>query len=103
MMRRKTKNALLKVIWVRTQCSNRRNKLILHTSISRPEMASTAADPLVVVTDSKHATIRVLAFLDFFRCAVYSAYKRGSLEEGHEHTNGAWNAVTLHLGGRPCS
>jgi hypothetical protein len=38
-------------------------------------MASSAADPLVVVTDTKHATIQVLAFLDLFCSAIYSAYK----------------------------
>lgn len=38
-------------------------------------MASSAADPLVVVTDTEHATIQVLAFLDLFCSAIYSAYK----------------------------
>jgi hypothetical protein len=50
-------------------------------------MASTA-DSLVVVTDTKYATIQVLAFFNLFCGAVYSAYKRRSLDNGHEHSYG---------------
>ena len=75
MMRKRTENAHLKVIWVLTQCSNGGNKLYSTHVNQSSEMASSAADPLIVVTDTKYAAIQVLAFLDFFCSAIYSAYK----------------------------
>jgi hypothetical protein len=54
----------------------KKQTLSYDTSACRPEMASQVArHSLVVITDSKHTTIQVLAFLDLFCSAVYSTYK----------------------------
>lgn len=56
-------------------------------------MASTA-DSLVFITDTEYATIQVFALFNLFCGAIYSAYKRRSLDQGHEQTQGSRNVVT---------
>jgi hypothetical protein len=74
-MRKKTDNTHLKVIRVLTQCSNGRNKLYPTHVYQSSRDGKYVADPLVVVADSKHATIQVLAFLDLLCSAIYSGNK----------------------------